>query len=91
MVKSPLDLEVASQHNLTVMVTDQGLTPNRNYTRVTVNVIDHNDHPPMFLAPEFEGRVFETAAVGTSVLQVTAVDQDRGHNAEIVYSILSGT
>ncbi|XP_052793607.1 protocadherin Fat 1-like isoform X3 [Mya arenaria] len=90
LVHSPLDREVATQHNLTVMVSDQGLTPNWNYTRVTINVVDHNDHPPMFLATEFQGRVFETAAIGTSILQVAAVDHDRGHNAEITYSILTG-
>ena len=89
-VKSPLDREVAVQHNLTVMVSDQGVSPNRNFTRVTINILDHNDHPPVFLSKEFSGRVFETAALGTSVLQVTAVDQDKGRNAEVTYSIQSG-
>ena len=89
-VRSPLDREVAMQHNLTVMVSDQGVSTNRNYTRVTIDILDKNDHRPTFLAEEFYGRVFETAAIGTSVLQVLAVDQDKGDNAEITYSILSG-
>lgn len=91
MVRNPLDREVAMQHNLTVMVSDQGMTANLNFTRVTINILDHNDHAPVFLADELQGRVFETAAVGTSVVQVMAVDQDKGHNAELTYSILSGT
>lgn len=90
MVKSRLDREVATQHNLTVMVSDQGMTANLNFTRVTIDVLDHNDHSPVFLTEEFQGRVFETAAIGTSVIQVLAMDQDKGHNAELTYSILSG-
>ena len=45
---------------------------------------------PEFLATSFEGRVFETAALGTSVVQVQAIDRDHDKNAEIKYSILSG-
>ncbi|XP_060561268.1 LOW QUALITY PROTEIN: protocadherin Fat 1-like [Ruditapes philippinarum] len=89
-VKSALDHEVAMQHNLTIMVSDQGMSPNRNFTRVTLNILDHNDHQPVFLSDTFHGRVFETAAIGTSVVQVMAVDQDKGHNAELTYTILSG-
>ena len=90
MVRKPLDREVVMQHNLTVMVSDQGIAANVNFTRVTINILDHNDHAPVFLTSEFQGRVFETAAVGSSVLQVIAMDQDKGHNAELTYSIVSG-
>ncbi len=45
---------------------------------------------PEFLATSFEGRVFETAALGASVVQVQAIDRDHDKNAEIKYSILSG-
>ena len=89
-VRNPLDREVAMQHNLTVMVNDQGMNPYQNFTRVTINVVDHNDHAPQFLTALFRCRVFETAAVGTSVIQVLAIDQDKGHNAEVTYSIVSG-
>lgn len=34
--------------------------------------------------------MYESAAVGSAVLQVTALDKDKGKNAEIVYSIESG-
>ena len=72
------------------MVRGKGTYSNRNYTRVTINVLDHNDHRPEFLSDVFFGRVFETAAIGTSVVQVLAVDADRGQNAEITYSIQTG-
>ena len=73
------------------MVRDSGTRlPKRGFARVIVNVIDHNDHAPEFLSAEYEGHVFSTAAAGTSVLQVQALDRDKGINAEVTYSILSG-
>lgn len=55
-----------------------------------VNVDDTNDNAPWFIGTPYAGRVFESAALGSAVLQVTALDKDKGHNAEIVYSIESG-
>ena len=89
-IKSALDIQVSVKHNLTIMVSDQGVSTNKNFTRVTIHILDHNDHQPVFLSQQFHCRVFETAAFGTSVVQVMAVDQDRGQNAEITYSILTG-
>ena len=54
-------------------------------------VLDHNDHAPRFLQGSYEGRVFETASIGTNVLQVVAVDEDIGENAKLEYSIVSGS
>lgn len=62
----------------------------RNLVRVIVNVDDTNDNAPWFVGTPFSGRVFESAAVGSAVLQVTAHDKDKGRNAEIVYSLESG-
>jgi hypothetical protein len=42
-------------------------------------------------APFLEGRVFESAAIGTSVVEAIALDSDKGENAEISYSIQSGS
>lgn len=85
-----LNREANSHHELIIMVRDQGTPPKRSLARVVINVLDHNDHAPEFLADAFEGRVFETAAIGTSVVQVLATDKDKGENARIKYSILSG-
>lgn len=56
-----------------------------------MKVTDHNDHEPKFMSAEFHGSVYETAAVGTSVVQVLAYDDDKGANAELKMSIISGT
>lgn len=89
-MKGALDREVMTQHKMTIMVRDQGFPSNRNFTRVTVNVQDENDHPPQFVSSVMEASVFETSAIGTSVVQLTAIDQDKGSNAEISYSVVSG-
>ena len=85
-----LNRETISRHELTIMVRDQGTPSKRSLARVIINVEDHNDNAPEFLGPMFEGRVFETAAMGTSVVQVMAIDRDKGKNAELKYSIISG-
>ncbi|XP_044311184.1 protocadherin Fat 1 isoform X1 [Varanus komodoensis] len=85
-----LDHEAIHRHVLTVMVRDQDVPVKRNFARIIVNVSDTNDHAPWFTSSSYEGRVYESAAVGSVVLQVTALDKDKGENAEIVYSIESG-
>ncbi|TWW58827.1 protocadherin Fat 1a isoform X4 [Takifugu flavidus] len=85
-----LDHETMHRHILTVMVRDQDIPVKRNLVRVIVNVDDTNDNAPWFVGTPYSGRVFESAAVGSAVLQVTARDKDKGHNAEIAYSLESG-
>ncbi|XP_072920653.1 protocadherin Fat 1a isoform X7 [Hemitrygon akajei] len=85
-----LDHETKHQHVLTIMVRDQDVPVKRNYVRVTVNIEDTNDHAPWFTSSSYTGRVFESAAVDSAVLQVTALDKDKGRNAEITYTIESG-
>ncbi|XP_075052740.1 protocadherin Fat 1 isoform X1 [Mixophyes fleayi] len=85
-----LDHESMQQHILTVMVRDQDVPVMRNFARIVINVTDTNDHAPWFTSSFYEGRVYESAAIGSAVLQVTALDKDKGKNAEVVYSIESG-
>ncbi|XP_046394541.1 fat-like cadherin-related tumor suppressor homolog isoform X2 [Ischnura elegans] len=85
-----LDRENIEEHVLTVMVRDQGTPSKRNYARVIITVHDYNDHSPEFTSEIVQGKVYETASVGTAVAQIFAIDRDRGDNAKITYSIISG-
>ncbi|XP_011297771.1 fat-like cadherin-related tumor suppressor homolog isoform X1 [Fopius arisanus] len=85
-----LDRETIEVHILTVMVRDQGTPAKRNYARVIVSVHDHNDHVPEFINEIIQGKVYETSPIGTAVVQICAIDRDRGDNARITYSITSG-
>lgn len=53
-------------------------------------VHDFNNHIPEFTSKLIQGKVYETASVGTRVVQVYAIDRDAGDNARITYSIVSG-
>lgn len=79
-----------SQHILTVMVRDQEMPIKRNFVWVTIHVEDGNLHPPHFTQLQYEAKVPDTTAPGTELLQVRAVDADRGANAEVHYSFLKG-
>uniref|UniRef100_A0A3B5L9E8 Uncharacterized protein n=1 Tax=Xiphophorus couchianus TaxID=32473 RepID=A0A3B5L9E8_9TELE len=85
-----LDHETMHRHILTVMVRDQDIPVKRNLVRVIVDVDDTNDNAPWFIGTPYSGQVFESAAIGSAVLQVTALDKDKGYNAEVIYSIESG-
>uniref|UniRef100_H0XDR7 Protocadherin Fat 2 n=1 Tax=Otolemur garnettii TaxID=30611 RepID=H0XDR7_OTOGA len=79
-----------SQHTLTVMVRDQEIPIKRNFVWVTIHVEDGNLHPPRFTQLHYEANIPDTTAPGTELLQVRALDADRGANAEVRYSLLKG-
>ncbi|KAL1490534.1 hypothetical protein ABEB36_013210 [Hypothenemus hampei] len=85
-----LDRETLSEHILTIMVRDAGTPAKKNLARLHVIVHDHNDHAPHFSDKILVGKVYETASVGSVVLKALAVDHDKGENAVITYSIVSG-
>ncbi|XP_055370186.1 protocadherin Fat 3a isoform X5 [Betta splendens] len=85
-----LDHEACAQHILTVIVKDQEFPYRKSLARVLIEVDDINDHVPIFTSALYEGSVYESAAVGSAVVQVTALDKDKGRNAEMHYSIEAG-
>lgn len=89
-IAQPLDRELIAEHVLIVIVKDQGTPAKRNYAKVFVTVCDHNDHVPEITTKIIQGKVYETAAVGSNVVTVYATDRDLGDNGRIIYSIISG-
>ena len=51
--------------------------------------MDHNDCEPVFSQSHYYGNVAENVTIGTSLLRVTATDNDQGDNGLITYSIHS--
>lgn len=47
-----------------------------------------NDHPPKFVSMEYTAAVSEAASTGTSLLTVSATDEDSGENAHVIYSLV---
>ena len=83
-----LDYEDTKQYIFNVLATDSGSPPEQSSVLVTINIQDINDNVPVFVNTPYTAAVSETAAVGTSVLTVQAVDADHGSNSEITYSLV---
>lgn len=62
-------------------------SPGLASTTVVVDIVDCNNHAPIFNRSSYEGTFDENIPPGTSVLTVTATDQDHGENGYVTYSI----
>ncbi|KAK4302799.1 hypothetical protein Pmani_025146 [Petrolisthes manimaculis] len=89
-VAQPLDREVCGVHELTVSCRDRGRRENADFARVTVTVLDANDHDPTFLDTMITAKVSVGTAAGTVVTRVLALDHDKGENGRLSYSIVEG-
>ncbi|XP_046672662.1 cadherin-23 isoform X2 [Homalodisca vitripennis] len=87
-----LDYEKKFLYQLRVLATDRSNNERINTATaaILVKVQDVEDQPPEFVVVSPVTRVSEDAPVGTSVLQVRAVDGDRGVNNRILYSVTKG-
>lgn len=89
-----LDYETQQFYNLSVKAKDKGRPVSLlSVTFVEVEVIDVNEnlYAPYFTQFALTGSVKENARVGTTLLQVTAKDEDAGRDGEIQYSIHDGS
>lgn len=87
-VSSALDRESVEHYFFGVEARDYGMPPLSATASVTITVMDVNDNRPEFLQKEYYARLNEDAAVGTSVVTVTAVDRDV--NSAVTYKITAG-
>ncbi|XP_018018971.1 putative neural-cadherin 2, partial [Hyalella azteca] len=55
----PLDFEYQTQHNLTVIATSKDGKIGSNEAHVTVEVLDANDHSPIFAVQRHEAQITE--------------------------------
>ena len=90
LLTTPLDREVTNQYSLTVMARDHGTPPQSSTVTVIVNVDDVNDNAPQFTQDVYTRTVREDIQEDTSILTVSAEDNDAGLNAQVHYSFTSG-
>ncbi|XP_010186870.1 PREDICTED: protocadherin Fat 1-like, partial [Mesitornis unicolor] len=89
-----LDYEKKQLYNLTVRAKDKGKPISLSSTcYVEVEIVDVNEnlHPPRFSVFADKGFIKEDAPVGSSVMTVSAYDEDAGRDGEIRYSIRDGS
>ncbi|XP_061496273.1 cadherin EGF LAG seven-pass G-type receptor 1 isoform X3 [Rhineura floridana] len=89
---APVDREEVSEYHLVVEANDQGKDPGPRSATVTVHITveDENDNSPQFSEKRYLVQIPENTLVNSQVLQVQATDRDRGNNAQVHYSIVSG-
>ncbi|XP_053575602.1 uncharacterized protein LOC128664825 [Bombina bombina] len=78
-------------------VEDSGTPKLFSNASISIFILDTNDNVPAILYPEFsrelnaQEKIPKSASVGYLVTKVSAVDQDSGHNAWLIYSLLEST
>ncbi|KAI4558851.1 hypothetical protein MJT46_013493 [Ovis ammon polii x Ovis aries] len=89
-----LDREKISEYHLTALVVDKDTKRNlESPSSFTIKVHDVNDNWPVFTHRVFNASVPEMSGIGTSVIQVTAVDADDptvADHASVVYQLTKG-
>ena len=81
-----VDREQRETYRLAVRASDG---EHHSMVNLILVVQDANDNIPSFSAQTFSFDVYESAGKGSQVGKVTAVDADKGENAEVTYDLLS--
>ncbi|XP_070819456.1 protocadherin beta-16-like [Chaetodon trifascialis] len=80
-----LDREVASQYNITVTCSDEGVPSLSSSVTLTLQISDVNDNAPVFEMSSYEAYIVENNTPGLSIFTVKATDADWNQNARVSY------
>lgn len=75
-------------HYLRVIAIDTSSHPSTATTTLQVNVVDANDHSPVFESASgmYEASVRESVSVGTTIITIRATDLDIGVNSQVWFN-----
>ncbi|XP_030385900.1 cadherin-23 [Scaptodrosophila lebanonensis] len=87
-LKQPLDFESRPSYIMTVIASDSA-SENRlsSFATISINVIDVQDHPPVFTNAPYSATVAENTPAGISILTIRAIDGDVGIPRDIFLSL----
>ena len=89
--RTSLDREIQDSFTLTLKAEDSGSPPRTSKASLTVTVEDVNDNEPYFVSSDLDTlSLSENTPVGTTVLTVTARDDDIGLNGKVEYTLEGG-
>ncbi|XP_039976635.1 protocadherin gamma-A11-like isoform X12 [Xiphias gladius] len=80
-----LDRERASEYNITVTCSDEGVPSLSSSVTLTLQISDVNDNAPVFERSSYEAYIVENNTPGLSVFTVKARDADWNQNARVSY------
>ncbi|XP_069825352.1 protocadherin gamma-B1-like isoform X9 [Dendropsophus ebraccatus] len=86
-LEKPLDRETQDKHELILTASDAGNPVQTGTALITIIINDINDNSPVFTQDVYKVSVRENIPVNSTILQVSASDEDEGVNAQITYSI----
>lgn len=78
----PLDYKQERQYVLTITASDG---TRYDTAQVFINVTDANTHRPVFQSANYQVMLSEERPVGSTVVAISATDEDTGENARITY------
>ena len=84
---SNIDYEESLFYIITLTCRDSGSPSLASSSIVIVSVNPINEFAPAITEDDYSATLAENSTVGTSVLQVTALDSDRGLDGSVVFSI----
>ncbi|XP_073911866.1 cadherin-3 isoform X2 [Castor canadensis] len=90
LLNKPLDREKIAKYELFGHAVSENGASVEDPMNISIIVTDQNDHKPKFTQDVFRGSVLEGVLPGTSVMQVTATDEDDAintYNGVVAYSI----
>uniref|UniRef100_A0A4W6ED21 Cadherin domain-containing protein n=1 Tax=Lates calcarifer TaxID=8187 RepID=A0A4W6ED21_LATCA len=82
---SDLDRETASEYNITVTCSDEGVPSLSSSVTLTLQISDVNDNAPVFERSSYEAYIVENNTPGLSIFTVRARDTDWNQNARVSY------
>ncbi|XP_056238377.1 protocadherin gamma-A5-like isoform X29 [Seriola aureovittata] len=82
---SDLDRERASEYNITVTCSDEGVPSLSSSVTLTLQISDVNDNSPVFERSSYEAYIVENNTPGLSIFTVKARDADWNQNARVSY------
>ncbi|XP_060936124.1 protocadherin gamma-C5-like [Limanda limanda] len=81
-----LDREKNARHQLQLTAIDGGNPVKSGTCVITINVLDINDHFPVFEKNIYKVSISENSVEGASIIKLIAKDIDEGPNGEVEYS-----
>nr|XP_046262590.1 protocadherin gamma-A11-like isoform X18 [Scatophagus argus] len=82
---SELDRERASEYNISVSCSDEGVPSLSSSVTLTLQISDVNDNAPVFERSSYEAYIVENNTPGLSIFTVRARDADWNQNARVSY------
>lgn len=82
-----LDREFMDKYNLRLVAYDRG--GKSGFIEVVINILDANDHKPVFERPNYRASISELSLINTPILTFRASDLDDGDNSLLSYHLSS--